>query len=91
MGARNVEWLKKGLLRVAKACFELIAHSLIFAVMFVAFWGIEHLVDVLWGSQRLMFGVIPFTSLIDAADIVMFLSLLWCGVTSAVKAYRGED
>lgn len=76
--------------RLVQACLELLGHGIVMTVMLIMFRGIELVVHILWGTERKLYGFLPFSYMIDTADLLIFWSLLYCGISAAVRAYRGE-
>lgn len=74
--------------RWGKVAEEISGHTLLMCLVFVCFWLVEHLIDLLWPGEKLLFGILPFKWLIDLADLFTFLIFSYVGGVSSYHAYR---
>jgi hypothetical protein len=91
MRKKNNSWLNKYSRRWLNVYEELVGHAFAMALVLISFWMIEALYNLLWGSERLLFGFLPFHWVIDAADFFAFLAFSYAGIISSIRAFRGEQ
>jgi hypothetical protein len=77
-------------MRWVRAAEEIAGHLLIIILLLVSFRVVEFVFDFLWGSNALLFNLVPFKWLIQAADVSMFVAFVYAGGRSALRAYRGD-
>jgi hypothetical protein len=69
---------------------EIVGHVVAMLLVLSGFYLVEAWVHYLWGNSRLLFGVVPWTWLIDAADVFTFVAFVASGIRMSIKAYNGD-
>ena len=76
--------------RWARVIEELVGHIFAMAVVILGFYLISAWTAFLMGYNRLLFGVVPWHWLIDAADAYTFVAFVIAGTRMSIKAYKDE-
>ena len=81
--------------RWVRAVEEIAGHLIVVIALLLSFRIVEWVFDFLWGSNALLFNLVPFKWLIQGADVqgadvAMFLAFVYAGGRSALRAYQGD-
>jgi|SoiMetStandDraft_2_1073263.scaffolds.fasta_scaffold594998_1 hypothetical protein len=76
--------------RWVRAVEEIAGHLIVVIALLFSFRIVEWVFDFLWGSNALLFDLVPFKWLIQGADVAMFLAFVYAGGRSALRAYQGD-
>ncbi len=68
---------------------ELVGHIVTMFIVIFGFWAVESWAHYLLGSHKLLFSIIPWSWLMDAAHVYAFAAFVYSGTTQAIRAYKG--
>ena len=87
--APETQW-PEPMVRLRRGAAELISHGTMAALMLLGFKGLELLIRVLWGKDKVLLGKIPIAYIFDAGDGLLLVGFLTIGVLFILRAYYRE-
>jgi hypothetical protein len=75
------------LLRLLWGAIELFSHGAMLALILLVIKGIESWMKRLWGTEKLLFGLLPVRYVFDGADLVLLVTFLTIGIYVILSAY----
>lgn len=76
------------MMRWVRAVEEIAGHLIVVIALLLSFRIVEWVFDLLWGRDALLFDLVPFKWLIQAADVALFVSFVYVGGRSALQAFK---
>jgi len=89
LGRNIVRW-RELIGRWGRVYEELIGHIVTMVIVILGFWIVESWAHFLLGGRKLLFSIIPWSWLMDAAHVYAFVAFVYSGTTQAIRAYKGE-